>query len=174
MHKRKHTRPKKVIITLSTLETEFLEGIVRKGVSPARTITRSRILLLSHRGKSNTEIMEALGCSHDLISLVRKRYQERESVESTIHDAPRPGQPKKITPRHEAFVVAVACTDAPPGHDHWTLPELRKALLKRYKKLKSVSDERIRHILLASELKPWRKKNVVRSEPHATLSGAHG
>jgi transposase len=163
MHKKKHTRPKKVIIALSTTEIGFLEGVVRKGVSPARTITRARILLLSHRGKSNTEIMEALGCSHDLISLVRKRYGERDSALSTIHDAPRSGQPKKITPRHEAFVVATACTDAPPGHNHWTLPELRKALLKRYKKLKTVSDERIRHMLLASELKPWREKNVVHS-----------
>lgn len=175
MHKRKHThkrghkRPEKVLITLSTSETAFLEGVAKKGVSPARTITRARILLLSHRGKTNTEIMEALDCSHDLISLVRKRYGERESIELAINDAPRPGQPKRITPRHEAFVVATACTDAPPGHNHWTLPELRKALLKRYKTLKSVSDERIRHILLASELKPWREKNVVRAESHATL-----
>jgi transposase len=168
MHKRKHT-PQKVTIVLSTSETEFLEGIVKRGVSPARTITRARILLLSHRGKSNTEIMEALGCSHDLISLVRKRYGERESIESAINDAPRPGQPKRVTPRHEAFVVATACTDAPPGHNHWTLPELRKALLKRYKKLKSISDERVRHILLASELKPWREKNVVCAESHPTL-----
>ncbi len=170
MHKRKHGRREKVIIALNTKDIESLEGIVRKGVSHARTITRARILLLSHRGKSNTEIVEALGCSHDLISLVRKRYLKRESVESTVHDASRPGQPKKITPRHETFVVATACTKAPAGHDHWTLPELRKALLRRYRKLKTVSDERIRHILLASELKPWREKNVVRSEPHAAFS----
>lgn len=170
MHKRKNTRPEKIVITLSSQEIAFLEGMVKKGVAHARTITRARVLLLSHRRKSNTDIVEALGCSHDLISLVRRRYCERASALATIHDAPRTGQPKKITPRHEAFVVATACTDAPEGHNHWTLPELRKALLKRYTKLRSISDERVRQILIASALKPWREKNVVRPELNTALS----
>jgi transposase len=109
-----------------------------------------------------------------MVGLVRKRYRKRGSIESAITDLPRPGQPKKITPKHEAFVVATACTDAPFGHNHWTLPELKKALLKRYKRLQSVSDERIRQMLLRSALKPWREKNVVRPEPNAALSRAHG
>jgi putative transposase len=166
----KKKRPEKVCISLCASDIQYLENIVKKGMTQARTITRARILLLSHQKKSNTEIMEALDCSHDLISMVRTRYCNRGSVAGAIHDAPRPGQPKKITARHEAYVIATACTDAPQGHNHWTLSELRKALLRRYKKLRTVSDERIRHILLASELKPWREKNVVCAEPHPTVS----
>jgi hypothetical protein len=95
---------------------------------------------------------------------------ERTTIADAINDAPRPGQPKKITTKHEAFVIATACTDAPKGHNHWTLPELKRVLLKRYKTLTSVSDERIRHILIASDLKPWREKNVVYPESHPALS----
>jgi transposase len=60
---------------------------------------------------------------------IRKRYCER-GLEGTLHDAPRPGQPKKITAEHEAFAVATACTDAPEGHDHWTLEALRDKLIE--------------------------------------------
>ena len=174
MHAHKKKKRGKITVRLSEKDVATLEKLVRSGSATARTITRARILLLSHRGKKNRDIEEALSCSHDMLSLVRSRYRERGSIEAAITDLPRPGHPKKITTRHEAFVVATACTDAPPGHDHWTIPELRKALLKQYKKLRSVSDERVRQMLIASKLKPWREKNVVRPGPHAALSRAHG
>ena len=172
--KKKKSPKRKIVIRLSSVEVASLERVVRSGTAKARAITRARILLLSHAKKTDREITGALGCSHDMVNLVRQRYRDRASAEAAIIDLPRPGQPRKVQPRHEAFVVATACTRAPEGHNHWTLPELRKALLKRYKRLKSISDERVRHILLASELKPWREKNVVRAESHPALSRAHG
>lgn len=172
--KEKKRKKEKISIALSSREITELEAIVRKGTHKARTITRARILLLSHKGKSNTEITKALGCSHDLTSLVRTRYQKRGSVEATIHDLPRPGQPKKITPEHEAFVVATACTDAPDGHNHWTLEALKETLVETYDDLTSISHEWIRQMLIRSKLKPWREKNVVRTESHAGISSAHG
>jgi transposase len=169
MHKKNTSRPK-VAVSLSSKDHQSLEDIIKHGNHNARVVTRARILLLSHEGKTNMEIVEALECAPRMICNVRRRYTECTEVLKAIHDAPRPGQPKKITPQHEAYVVATACTHAPVGHDHWTLPELRKALLKRYKTLQSVSDERIRQMLLAAALKPWREKNVVRAEPHAAFS----
>lgn len=161
---------KKIPVSLTADDIQTLERIVRSGVTNARVITRARILLYSHRGMTNQRIMDTLDCSHELIRAVRHRAQERTTITDAIHDLTRTGQPKKITPKHEAFVIATACTDAPKGHNHWTLPELKRVLLKRYTSLKSVSDERIRHILMASDLKPWREKNVVYSQSHPTLS----
>ena len=161
---------KKILVSLTTEEVQLLERVVRSGTANARVITRARILLCSHRGVTNRHIIEILSCSHELIRAVRHRARERATIADAIHDLKRPGQPKKITTKHEAFVIATACTNAPDGHNHWTLPELKRVLLKRYKTLKTVSDERIRHILLASELKPWREKNVVCTESHPTLS----
>lgn len=157
----------KILIPLSGEEITSLKNIVKKGESNARVTTRARILLLSHKGKTNKEIIEALDCWHDMIHVVRKRYKDRGSIDKAIHDAPRPGQPKKITKEHEAFVIATVCTDAPEGHGHWTLEALRDKLLETYEDLTSVSHERIRHILLRSAMKPWREKNVVRSKAHA-------
>lgn len=172
--KKKKQRREKILITLSDEEIAAIKNVIKKGESKARVITRARILLLAHKGKTNQAIMDALDCSHDLIGLVRKRYRERGSVEEAIHDLPRPGQPKRITADHEAFIIATACTDAPSGHNHWTLGALRKKLLDTYDDLQSISDEWIRQMLVRATLKPWREKNVVRSQTHAGVSRAHG
>jgi len=161
MHRKKKSPRPKIAVALSKEERLQLEAMTKHGTCHVRVVTRAKILILSHEGKTNVEIVAQLSCAPRMICNIRKRYAASTSVLEAIADAPRPGQPKKITPQHEAFVVATACTDAPEGHHHWTLPELRKALLKRYKKLRSISDERVRQILLASELKPWREKNVV-------------
>jgi transposase len=161
---------RKLVIKLTASEVDLLSKTIKSGLKSARAVMRAHILLLSHKGKTNKEIIDALDCSHSVIPEVRKRYLLRDSVEQAIQDAPRPGQPKKITAKHKAFVIATACTNAPEGHSHWTLDELRKKLLRTYKALKSVSDESIRHILITSALKPWREKNVGDSKVDPVVS----
>ena len=160
---------KKISVVLSAKEAAALEAWAKSGKKNARTVIRARILLLSRQGKTNRDIMDALGCGHSAIADIRKRYHACDSAIAAIEDAPRSGQPKKITPKHEAFVIATACTDAPDGHSHWTLGALKQKLLAAYPKLTSISHERVRHILLEAELKPWREKNVVRAEAHARV-----
>jgi transposase len=172
--KKKNKQRKKIVIALSVDEVNTLKQLVRRGEKSARAITRARILLLSNSGKTNTEIIAALGCVQFTVTDVRKRYKARGSIDAVLHDAPRPGQPKKITEAHEAFVVATACTSAPEGHSHWTLNALKDKLIATYNDLQSVSHERIRQMLLHAALKPWREKNVVHAESHTTLSRAHG
>jgi transposase len=155
----------KITVTLSSEERAVLQKAVKSGTHKSRTITRARILLLSHAGKSNSQIMEAVGCSSFTVTDVRKRYKKRGVA--VISDVSRPGQPKKITAEHEAFVIATACTDAPPGHAHWTLDALKEKLVETYADLESVSHEWIRQMLIRAKLKPWREKNVVRSQAYA-------
>lgn len=158
---KKKLSKKKIEIVLNKEDILTLTKVIKHGSNNVRVITRARILLLSHEGKTNIHIVEALSCAPRMICNIRQRYIKEKSVLKAIADAPRPGQPKKIEAKHEIYVVAVACTKAPKGHNHWTLPELKKKLLIKYKKLKTVSDERVRQMLLASALKPWREKNVV-------------
>lgn len=164
MKKKHNTR--KVDVALKANEVVWLRKLVGAGKQNARTVTRARVLLLANEGKANREIVDALGVSPRSVTEARKRYDERGSAEAAVTDAPRSGQPRKITPKHEAFVIATACTDPPDGHDHWTLGALKEKLLAAHKKLSSVSHERIRHILMQADLKPWREKNVVHPQAH--------
>jgi transposase len=138
---------------------------VKSGTHKSRAVMRARILLLSAEGRTNADITQILGCATGTVNAVRKRYRTRGL--DAINDAARSGQPKKITAKHEAFVSATACTDAPPGHAHWTLGALKEKLLETHTDLKSVSHEWIRQMLIRAKLKPWREKNVVRSETYA-------
>ena len=152
---------KKLEVNLSPEDSNKLMAVTKHGSNNVRVVTRARILILSHQGKTNSEIAESLNCAPRMICNVRQKYLTEKDILKAIADAERPGQPKKVKDVHEAYVVALACTNPPKGHNHWTLPELKKKLLIKYKKLRTISDERVRKMLLKSELKPWLKKNVV-------------
>ena len=50
----------------------------------------------------------------------RKRFAE-EGLERALQERPRPGPQCKLDGKEEAHLIAVACSQAPEGHSHWTL-----------------------------------------------------
>lgn len=44
-----------------------------------------------------------------------------EGQEVALKDRPRPGQAPQLTDKQAAHIIAIACSDAPEGHQHWTL-----------------------------------------------------
>lgn len=113
-------RPLKYRVTLTPEERERLECIVSKGKCAARTQTRARIILKAADGYSDEEIMEALDVSSITVYRTRQRCVE-EGVDAALVERQRARRPSKLTDRQCAHVIAVACSDAPDGHDHWTL-----------------------------------------------------
>jgi transposase len=107
-------------VDLSEEEQAQLEGMIRKGKCSARRQTRARILLKANEGATNTAIMAALNVSEDMVYRARQRFVE-EGLEAALSDRPRPGQKPKLTDKQCAHLIALACSDAPDGHDHWTL-----------------------------------------------------
>lgn len=155
---------KKHRITLLKKEKEKLRLLVKKGKQSARTIARARILLLADSGRSDREIREILGLSQWTPQNVRKKYAEG-GLTRALYDSPRPGQPKAATAEEEAEITAIACTEPDDGRGKWTLDllmEKANTLLKGRKK--PLSRGTIHNILLRSDLKPWREKNVVHCE----------
>ena len=160
-------KQKRYPVVLTPKEVTDLNRFITTGRHTAREIIRARILLLAHEDKSNATIVCTVGCAAWTARDVRKRFVARGSWQAAVRDAPKPGQPRKLTEQHTAFITATACTDPPPGHAHWTIPELKRELLETYAEIRTVSDETVRKVLLGAKLKPWREKNVVHSETHA-------
>ncbi len=150
---------KKYAVALSPSEKVTLRSIIRKGTEKARTITRARVLLFADRGKSDASIASTLDLSLTTPRDIRKRYFT-SGLECALTDAPRPGQPEKLSGEEKAEITAIACTDPPDGYGRWTLDLLERAVASTVKK---VSRQTVYHVLLASDLKPWREKNVVHS-----------
>ena len=111
---------KKNIVKLKAKDKDLLKQLIAKGSQKARTLTRSRILLLADEGKTDTQIMEALNIARNTIRTVHYRYVHN-NLESAINEQPRPGAPNKFTGRDKAKVTAIACSKPPDGRNRWTL-----------------------------------------------------
>lgn len=110
----------KYVVELSAAERSQLESMLRRGKSSARRQARARILLKADEGMLNQDIMQALDVSETMVYRARQRFVE-EGVEAALDDKPRPGQRPKLDDKQCAHVIAIACSEAPEGHDHWTL-----------------------------------------------------
>ena len=62
----------------------------------------------------------ALDTSPRTVLRTKRRYAE-EGLDGVLHDHPQANRYRKLDDRGEAYLIALACSDAPEGHDHWTL-----------------------------------------------------
>ncbi len=84
-----------------------------------------------------------------------------------MEEKPRSGPPPKVDLRVETEVVALVCSSPPNGYDRWTYELLKREADQRCSK--KLSKSTLRSILKEHHLKPWKKKDVVRSEPDARI-----
>ena len=141
---------KKYHVELTEAEKQQLNKLITTGVNKARVITRARIVLAAHEGKTDKEIYTTLGLADSTPGDIRERF-----CAGALHDLPRPGKECILTGEQEARVVAIACTEAPVGADHWTLDLL-------VEEVKAKLDIRIGRtaiwkVLLRNKTKPWSK-----------------
>ena len=132
-------------IKLTEKEVEYLSVFVKKGRKSARELTRAHVLLLVNRGRTEMEIKDTMGISRATVSNIKKRYREK-GLQSALTEKPRPGQPKKYTEKHEAEIIAQACTKSPDGRKRWSLTLLTEEMRKG-KDFETINRESIRLIL---------------------------
>ena len=107
-------------VNLSDDERQILQAVVQKGKNVARSQTRARILLKAAEGSRDKDIIDALNVSPSMVEKTQQRCVE-EGPEAALKDHPRPGKASKLSDKQAAHLIAVACSDAPDGHNHWTL-----------------------------------------------------
>ena len=109
------------VVRLEREERDQLERLIRGGKSPARKVARARILLKADTGWGVMRIVEALDTSAGTVCRTTKRRYLEGGLKRALEEDPRPGHPTKLDERGEAHLIALECSEAPPGHDHWTL-----------------------------------------------------
>jgi len=159
------TTTHKHTIQLSREKQAQLHAIIRRGTHNARVVTRARILLLSFKGKGKDAIASQLGVGRSTVQRTRDHYRDG-GLDRALHDAPRSGQPPKLDEKAEAHLVALACSDAPEGRNHWTLELLQERMIQDGKAA-SISTVALWKRLQKRGIKPWREKNVVHSQGDA-------
>jgi len=146
-------------VTLSENDRASLQTFIHAGKATARTFTRARILLKAAEGWTDAQICEALDVSRNTAIRVRRLYLE-DGLEAVLHEKQQARRRSALTGSQAAHLVAIACTPAPDGHDHWTVRLLAgKAVELGF--VQSISQESIRQML--------KKMN---SNPGSTSNGA--
>ena len=107
-------------------------------------------MLLVNDGETEMEVKDTLRISRATVSNIKKRYRE-EGLQSALAEKPRSGQPKKYTDKHEAEVIAQACTESPDGRKRWTLTLLTEEMQKK-DGFETINKESIRLILKKAKL----------------------
>src|SRR5438270_8477408 len=122
-----------------------LHHLLKVGEHPARSIARGYILLLANQGKTDDEIAETLEIGRATVQRVRKRYCQK-GLDHALNELPRPGAKPRLDGRQAAYLVALACSDAPEGRTCWTLQLLANKLVQLHV-VQGISDETVRRVL---------------------------
>jgi len=137
-------------VVLSRPEREKLEKMTRTGKARAREILRAQILLRADEGpkgesKGDPEIARELKVVLRTVAATRERYAAG-GLERALHDAARSGQPRRLSPKGQAKLEAIARSAPPGGRVRWTLRLLQDRLVE-LKVVDRIGKETVREAL---------------------------
>jgi transposase len=89
--------------------------------------------------------VKALNVSDQTIRNVRQRF-EGAGVEAVLTDKRQERRRQALNDGQAAHLIAIACSEVPDGHDHWTMRMLAgKAIELGY--VRGISPETVRQLL---------------------------
>ena len=161
---------KKQHLTLPDTDRTALETLLSKGALPVKTFKRATALLELDHGKTLTAVAATLAVKPDTVAAWRNAYQTTGLA--CLDDAPRPGRPIVIDGAQRAKITALAWSDAPDGHDHWTLRLLAEKVVE------AGFCDTISHTMVGNILQkctePSSVSDLVHWNPRCALSGTDG
>ena len=119
-------------------------GLSRRDPHSGRIINRARIRLKTDEGRSASQVTAALDASERTVFRTHPRYAEY-GLESALHDHPQAYRNRKLDDRGETHSIALACRNAPEGHDHRTRRLLADRVGELPARLLSHETVRLRH-----------------------------
>jgi hypothetical protein len=159
-------------VTLTKEERNELEVLTKKGKIEARRFKYARALLLCDAGPEGpswkvADAADALGVTSRSIEHLKKRFVE-EGLEAALERKPLDKPPREVVfdGAFEARLISLACSEAPEGHQRWTVRLLaEKAVELRFA-------ETVSHMTVQRTLKKMNfsltEKNTGKSRLKAT------
>jgi transposase len=148
------------IVELTDEERNKLQEIVSKNKASRYTIVNVYILLRSDVacGWLYADIAQAYDVSTKKVEYVRNIFVE-EGLEAALSRKPvTNAHRRKITGEEEAHLIALCCSQAPDGHDRWTLRRLADKMVE-LDIVDSISHETVRQTLKKMNLNRGKRKN---------------
>lgn len=145
-------------VTLTEEEREEMRGLVSKGKGAAGRLRRARILLMADEnqpggGWKDADIASALNAHTRTVERVRQRCVEAGIEAALNHARPKRRRRKVLDGAAEARLVQLACSEAPDGHESWTMQMLTDRLIE-LEVVETVSRETVRTTLKKTNSNP--------------------
>ena len=153
-------RYRRLQVALGKRDRERVRALLRKGELSARVLRRAEILQMLDRGWTQGDITDALDISRMTVQRIGRRCME-EGLDSALKERARRRKSRLLTKRDETRIIAMVCSKPPSGQARWSVRLIAEEAMKR-QVVATVGRETIRKLLKTHDLKPWRKKNVVR------------
>ena len=123
------------VVRLTAAERTEMHALLAAGTTPARTQGHARILLKADAGTrgprwSDARIAEAVEVSTRTVARVRARFATQGLAAALGRKPPDRVYRRKLDDAQEARLVAVACTEPPPGRARWSLRLLSRRLVE--------------------------------------------
>ena len=118
---------------------------------------RSRLAASAAEGWTDQQICDAFDISRNTSIRVRQLYLDG-GLEAVLHDKRQARRRQALTGGQAAHLIAVTCSPAPNGHDHWTV-RLLEGLAVELGFVESISPETIRQFLKKTNSSPGNTNN---------------
>lgn len=132
-------------IILSGEERKTLERWARGRSTPARVVTRARIVLLAAEGRMNQQIGAEVGTDQQSVTRWRTRFA-RLRLAGIQKDAPRGGRPASRRDAVARQIIERTIQGAPAHATHWSVRTLAQEI--------GVSPSMVHRVWRANNLKP--------------------
>jgi transposase len=168
---------KRYAVELTEDERGYLKGLIAAGTAPARKLTHARILLKADQapggpGWVDDAIAEAVEVSQPTVFRVRRQYVE-QGVDAALNRRPPSRQyERKLSGEQEARLVALSCSQPPPGRARWSLRLLADKLVE-LEVVDEISYQTVRRVLKKTTSSRGRRSSgASRPRPTPSSSGA--
>jgi transposase len=151
-------------VSLTEEDRATLEQWARSPTTEQRFALRARIILAAAENQSTEAIARRLDLRNATVSKWRTRFAEQGL--SGLHDAPRPGQPKRYDEATEQRIIDLVSQDPPSGYATWTAELLAEAL-------EDVSIHQVWRVLRQHDIHLQRRhSHCVSTDPEFTAKAA--
>ena len=149
-------------------ELDYLTRLSRSRNQAASIVKRSKIVLLSHQGKNDTEISRELKVDYKTVRLWIQRVLDL-GVKEGLVDKSKSGRPQDIRAESRAWIVSLACMKPKNlgyPYEIWTqrllAQHIRENCIKEgHPDLSKINQGTISKILNASKIKPHKISSYV-------------